>query len=94
MLLVFIALMAVLNAGFHLIGRIGHLNNHIEAATNHRYDSLSLEFIFGYLFAPLAWLIGVSGHDMLAIGQLLGEKTVINEFVAYISMGRLMEKDF
>ena len=39
MLVVFIALMAVANAGFHLIGRIGHLNNYIEAATDHRYDS-------------------------------------------------------
>lgn len=92
MLVVFIALMAVANAGFHLIGRIGHLNNYIEAATDHRYDSLSLEFVFGYLFAPLAWLMGVSSHDMLSIGQLLGEKTVINEFVAYVSMGDLMQK--
>ena len=78
--------------GFHLVGRIGHLNNYIEAATDHRFDSLSLEFLFGYLFAPLAWLMGVTSHDMLAIGQLLGEKTVINEFVAYISMGDLIHK--
>jgi CNT family concentrative nucleoside transporter len=92
MLVVFIALMAVLNAGFHLVGRIGHLNNHIESATDHRFDSLSLEFLFGYLFAPLAWLMGVTSHDMLAIGQLLGEKTVINEFVAYISMGDLIHR--
>ncbi|MEO5673239.1 MAG: nucleoside transporter C-terminal domain-containing protein [Chitinophagales bacterium] len=91
MLVVFIALMAVVNAGFHLIGRIGHLNNYIEAMTSRRFDSLSLEFIFGYVFAPLAWLMGVSSHDMLSIGQLLGEKTVINEFVAYISMGKMLE---
>jgi len=92
MLVVFIALMAVANAGFHLIGRIGHLNNYIEAVTDHRFDSLSLEFLFGYLFAPLAWLMGVPAHDMLSIGQLLGEKTVINEFVAYVSMGDLIHK--
>jgi CNT family concentrative nucleoside transporter len=83
--------MAVANSMFHLIGRIGHLNNYIEAATNKRFDSLSLEFIFGYLFAPLAWLMGVSTHDSLAIGQLLGEKTVINEFVAYVSMGDMLK---
>ncbi len=59
--------------------------------TSRRFDSLSLEFIFGYVFAPLAWLMGVSSHDMLSIGQLLGEKTVINEFVAYISMGKMLE---
>jgi CNT family concentrative nucleoside transporter len=92
MLVVFIALMAVVNAGFHLVGRIGHLNNHIEAMTDQRFDSLSLEFIFGYLFAPLAWLMGVSAHDALAIGQLLGEKTVLNEFVAYVSMGDMLKK--
>ncbi|HYV93038.1 MAG TPA: nucleoside transporter C-terminal domain-containing protein [Chitinophagales bacterium] len=92
MLVVFIALMAVVNAGFHLIGRVGHLNFKIEAMTTGRFDSLSLEFIFGYLFAPLAWLMGVSSHDMLSIGQLLGEKTVINEFVAYVSMGDMVHK--
>lgn len=91
MLVVFIALMAVLNACFHLIGRIGSLNNVIEAATDRRYDSLSLEFIFGYLFAPLAWLMGVSSTDSLAVGQLLGEKTVINEFVAYVTMGDMLK---
>jgi CNT family concentrative nucleoside transporter len=91
MLVVFIALMAVVNSFFHLVGRIGDLNNHIEAATGRRYDSLSLEFIFGYLFAPLAWLMGVSGGDTLAVGQLLGEKMVINEFVAYVSMGEMLK---
>ncbi|MBA3649119.1 MAG: hypothetical protein H0W62_11315 [Chitinophagales bacterium] len=91
MLVVFIALMAVVNSLFHLIGRIGGLNIYIEAVTNNRYDALSLEFIFGYLFAPLAWLMGVSIHDMLSIGQLLGEKTVINEFVAYVTMGDMLK---
>ncbi len=92
MLVVFIALMAVLNYLLHLFGGIGGLNTHIISMTDNRYDGLSLQFLFGYLFAPLAWLMGVSSHDMLAIGQLLGEKTVINEFVAYISMGNLMKE--
>ncbi|MBK9729986.1 MAG: NupC/NupG family nucleoside CNT transporter [Chitinophagaceae bacterium] len=92
MLVVFIALMAVLNYLLHLFGGIGGLNNQIVSLTGNRYDGLSLQFLFGYLFAPLAWLMGVSSHDMLAIGQLLGEKTVINEFVAYISMGNLMKE--
>ncbi|HUM46749.1 MAG TPA: nucleoside transporter C-terminal domain-containing protein [Chitinophagales bacterium] len=92
MLVVFIALMAVLNYLMHLLGGIGGLNDQIISFTGNRYDGLSLQFIFGYLFAPLAWLMGVSSHDMLSIGQLLGEKTVINEFVAYISMGNLMKE--
>ncbi len=91
MLVVFIALMAVVNACFHLVGRIGHFNNYIEAVTDRRFDSLSLELVFGYAFAPIAWLMGVSTHDMLSMGQLLGEKTVINEFVAYISMGKMLQ---
>lgn len=92
MLVVFIALMAVLNYLLHLFGGIGGLNSQIISMTGNRYDGLSLQFLFGYLFAPLAWLMGVSSHDMLSIGQLLGEKTVINEFVAYISMGNLMKE--
>lgn len=92
MLVVFIALMTVLNYLLHLFGGIGSLNQQIASITDNRYDGLSLQFLFGYMFAPLAWLMGVSSHDMLAIGQLLGEKTVINEFVAYISMGNLMKE--
>lgn len=91
MLVVFIALMAVLNYLLHLFGAIGGLNDQIVSLTDSRYDGLSLQFLFGYLFAPLAWLMGVSSHDMLSIGQLLGEKTVINEFVAYISMGEMLK---
>jgi CNT family concentrative nucleoside transporter len=45
--------------------------------------------ILGYVFSPVAWLIGVSKTDMVSIGQLLGEKTILNEFVAYISLGKM-----
>jgi len=49
-------------------------------------DGLSLQLIMGYLFAPIAWVIGVNGQDLLAMGQMLGEKTILNEFVAYSSL--------
>ena len=42
--------------------------------------------ILGYLFAPLAWIIGIDLNDIVLAGQLLGEKTVINEFIAYLSL--------
>jgi CNT family concentrative nucleoside transporter len=42
--------------------------------------------ILGYLFAPLAWIIGIELNDIIIAGQLLGEKTVINEFIAYLSL--------
>jgi CNT family concentrative nucleoside transporter len=54
--------------------------------TNNRYDGLNLQFILGYAFAPLAWVIGISADDVIVAGQLLGEKTVFNEFIAYLSL--------
>ncbi|HBY70315.1 MAG TPA: Na+ dependent nucleoside transporter, partial [Flavobacteriaceae bacterium] len=53
------------------------------------YDNLSLEFILGYLFAPLMWLIGVSSEDMMLMGQLLGIKLAASEFVGYIQLADL-----
>lgn len=92
MLIVFIALMAVLNYTLFKVGDVTHLNEKIIAVSDGSFDGLSLQFVFGYVFAPLAWLMGVATHDMLAVGQLLGTKTILNEFVAYISMSDMMSK--
>ncbi len=89
MLIVFTAMMWVVNALLGWAGNITDINNEIAAVTNGRYNELSLQMIFGYVFAPVAWLIGVAGNDMIAIGQLLGEKTILNEFVAYVSLGEM-----
>ncbi|MBK8444524.1 MAG: NupC/NupG family nucleoside CNT transporter [Sphingobacteriales bacterium] len=89
MLIVFIALMAVLNYSMEKIGYWTHLNDWIAAISDGRYQVFNLKTIFGYLFAPLAWLIGVNSVDILSMGQLLGEKTIINEFVAYMSLGSM-----
>jgi len=43
--------------------------------------------ILGYLFAPVAWLIGVPWHDCMAIGNLLGTRMALNEVIAYIALG-------
>lgn len=93
MLVVFTALMYLLNFILFKIGDWTTLNNGIASMTHGRYDGLKLQFLFGYMFAPIAWLIGVPAVDMLAMGQLLGEKTVINEFVAYISLGEMLKSD-
>jgi len=82
-------MMWVVNALLGWAGNITHINSEIAAITNGRYSELSLQMIFGYVFAPVAWLIGVAGSDMISIGQLLGEKTILNEFVAYISLGKM-----
>jgi len=88
-LIVFTALMYVLNWILGSIGYYTGLNKIIEGFSNGRYDSLSFQMILGYLFAPIAWLIGVDKIDMVSVGQLLGEKTIINEFQAYITFGKM-----
>jgi CNT family concentrative nucleoside transporter len=76
----------------YILGSIGgwvSINDDIARLTNGRYNSLSLQMILGYIFSPIAWLIGVKSSEMVQIGQLLGEKTILNEFVAFISFGQM-----
>lgn len=87
MLLVFVAFIAMLNWGLSLIGNVSGLNAWIIANTP--YDSLSLELILGYIFAPLMWLIGVASEDMALMGQLLGIKLAASEFIGYIQLAEL-----
>lgn len=91
MLIVFTALMWVVNALLGWVGDISRLNEEIKLATNGRYETLSLNMILGYVFSPVAWLIGIGKADMVAVGQLLGEKTVLNEFYAYTSLARMKQ---
>jgi concentrative nucleoside transporter, CNT family len=89
MLLAFIAFIAMFN---FIVGKIGQwttLNDLIVEGTNGRYDGLSLQFILGYTFAPLMWLIGVGTEDVVIVGRLLGEKLILTEFIGYISLAEL-----
>ena len=87
MLLVFIALIALGNGILGGFGDWVGLNGWIAANTV--YDSLSVEFILGHLFAPFMWLLGVAYEDMTLLGQLLGIKLVASEFVAYSQLAEL-----
>ncbi len=87
MLLVFTALIYMFNYFLFKTGDITSLNTWIAAHTT--YDGLSFQFILGYLFAPISWIIGVPYSDIVTVGQLLGEKTVLNEFYAYATMGSM-----
>jgi len=90
MLIVFIALIAMGNyILFDLVGANTGLNTLIQNTTEGQYQGLSLQFILGYLFSPLIWLIGIAKDDMVTVGQLLGEKIVLNEFVAYMNFGKM-----
>jgi len=73
MLLVFVALVALANAVLGLLPAVAGA-------------PLSLERLFGWLFAPLAWLVGVPWSEAVTAGALLGKKTVLNEFLAYLDM--------
>jgi CNT family concentrative nucleoside transporter len=89
MLLVFVAFIAMFN---FIVGKIGfwtHLNPVIADFTNGQYNSLSLEFVLGYAFAPLMWIIGVGTEDITLVGRLLGEKIIMSEFIGYISLAEL-----
>ena len=91
MLLVFTAIMYLLN---WILGSIGYhigLNGWIKEASHGRYEGLSFQMLLGYLFSPVAWMIGVNSNEMVQVGQLLGEKTIINEFQAYISFGKMKD---
>lgn len=84
MVLVFIALIAMVNHLLFLTGDISGLNSIIEANTI--YSNLSLEAIMGIIFSPLMWLIGVASADIVPMGQLLGIKLSVNEFIAYMQL--------
>lgn len=92
MLLVFTALIAVVNFALQdIIGEYTGLNEVINASSSGRYQGFSMQYILGNIFAPIAWVIGVHYDDIVLVGQLLGEKTILNEFIAYGSLKELKE---
>jgi CNT family concentrative nucleoside transporter len=90
MLIVFISLVAFAN---YFLGKIGEwttLNDLI--ASGGMYTALSFESISGYILSPFAWLLGVEWQDSMYFGQLLGEKTILNEFIAYPHLGEIQDE--
>ncbi|MBK9107380.1 MAG: Na+ dependent nucleoside transporter [Saprospiraceae bacterium] len=86
MLLAFMAMVYLVNIILTQVGEITGLNLWLSEATLGKYKELNLQYIMGILFSPIAWIIGVDGQYMIPVGQLLGEKTILNEFVAYLSL--------
>lgn len=89
MLLAFIAIIAFLNYILKEFGMITHLNPIINDLTGGVFKSLSLEYLLGLVGYPIAWLMGIHYQDLLQVGSLIGQKTVVNEFVAYASLGEI-----
>jgi len=77
MLIAFLALIAMVN------GVIGWAHGFLPWLPS------SLQQILGLLFAPIAWLLGVSWHDCSTVGNLLGTRMILNEFVAYVDLGKV-----
>ena len=86
MLLVFIALIALVNG---MLSYIGSLGINLWISENTPYSNLSVEFILGIIFSPIMWLLGVANTDILLMGQLLGVKLASSEFVAYAQLADL-----
>ncbi|MCB0533527.1 MAG: Na+ dependent nucleoside transporter [Lewinellaceae bacterium] len=90
MLIVFTSLVFMLNWVLqHTVGHWTGLNEQIATATGGRFEGLTFTYVLGLVFAPLAWLLGTPWADSMLVGQLLGMKTMINEFVAYGAMGEM-----
>ena len=81
MLLAFVGLIALLNGIFGGVGSV------------FGYDELTLELILGYIFSPLAFIIGVPWEEATTIGSFIGQKLVVNEFVAYLNFVPYLAED-
>lgn len=93
MLLVFTAFVAMANAilASSWVGGWTGANEWIAAQTGGRYGTLSLQYILGVIFAPCAWLMGIDPGSLTLAGQVIGEKTILNEFFAYGTLGELIK---
>jgi len=91
MLLVFIALVALMNAVLPPIGEVLGMERWIRILSDGAYTTFNLQAILAILFAPFSWVMGVPAADVLKVGQLLGEKTVLNEFYAYVSLAEMKQ---
>ena len=92
LLLVFISLVALANYFTEgVIGRYTGLNDWIVEVTDGKASGLTFQFILGVITAPFMWLIGVPSSDIMLVGSLLGQKTILNEFVAYFQLQQWKE---
>ncbi len=92
MLLAFIAVIYALN--WILVDGIGEwfgINAYVIRSTDGVFDGFSLQYILGQLFRLFAFAMGVEWSETLQVGSLIGQKTVINEFVAYLSLAEMKE---
>ena len=91
MLLTFYALIAGVNFLLGKLGGFAGLNDAIASGTDGRYQGLSLELVLGYGLAPLMALLGICKEDLTLVGQLLGQKIILTEFIGYGELARMIK---
>ena len=90
MLLAFIAIIAAINFVLKdFIGELTGLNEFVRNSTDGTFDGFSMQYILGNIFRIFAFMMGVDWSEALQVGSLLGQKTVINEFVAYLDLSTM-----
>ncbi len=90
MLIAFIAIIYAVNwVLVDFVGAITGLNEFVKASTNGAFDGFSLQYILGQVFRVFAFMMGVDWQQTLGVGSLLGQKMVINEFVAYVDLSKM-----
>jgi concentrative nucleoside transporter, CNT family len=90
MLIAFIAIIYAVNwILVDFVGAITGLNDFVKSSTNGAFDGFSLQYILGQVFRVFAFMMGVEWSQTLQVGSLLGQKMVINEFVAYVDLSKM-----
>jgi len=90
MLLVFTALISMANQILmNTIGDWTGLNEYVVDATGQRFEGFTFTYLLGLIFSPIAWILGTPTPDIMQVGQLLGQKTVLNEFIAYAELNNM-----
>ncbi len=92
-ILAIIPIIHLINDVLSYFGDIIHVNQYIMTSTGGIFHSLSLEYVFGMICRPFAFLLGVNWQESLQIGSLIGQKIAINEFVAFASLGNMILKN-
>ena len=94
MLLAFIAIIYALNGFFvGVVGEYTSLNEFVISSTNGQFEGFSLQYMLGQVFRLFAFVMGVEWGETLRVGSLIGQKTVINEFIAYENLSKMIDPE-
>ena len=94
MLLAFLAVVYMLNYFLEFFGDITSINEWIKASSNGQFNKLSMEFLLGQVFRVFAFMIGIDWNETVLVGSLLGQKFVLNEFIAYVNLAEMKTAGF